>query len=254
MDMLKLCKQQIVTCWALTLAAGFLGILVQSSSACGSDDTAAMLAAATPPLADTALPPTARFPVLANAAVTCTNGSFTGDVGTFLAAPTGAVTETSCAVSGTVHVGDASAKEAFSSFLISYAALARKQSDSCAVLTGTLAGVTLSPGLYCFDAAATVTGLLTLNGPESGVWIFKIGTTTGALTGTNFSMVMTGGGRPCNVVWWVAEAATMTTSTFLGSILAGAAITMTGGTMTGNALAKADLTTTGTRVTGCASN
>ena len=191
-----------------------------------------------------------NFAVLANAAVTCTNGSITGDVGTNLAAPTGSVTLTICPVTGAVRVGDGVATQAFSDFLAAYAALGQTQCD--AVLTGTLAGVTLSPGVYCFDAAATLTGVLTLAGPANGTWLFKIGTSgTGALTGTNFSVVMAGGAQQCNVTWWVAEAATMTDANFVGSILAGAAITLTRGTFDGNIWSKADVTITGTTLTGC---
>jgi hypothetical protein len=109
-----------------------------------------------------------------------------------------------------------------------YAAIAATSCDE--TLTGTLAGVTLAPGVYCFDAAATLTGTLTLAGDPSAVWIFKIGTGgTGALTGTNFSVVLANGVPACNVTWWVAQAATLTDSNFKGSILAGAAITATGG-------------------------
>jgi hypothetical protein len=192
------------------------------------------------------------FAVLAHAAVTCTNGTITGDVGTFLATPTGSITQTTCPITGTIDVGDAAAVHADSAFLSTYTA------DSQAVcgttLTGTLAGDTLPPGVYCFPAAATLTGALTLKGPSSGSWVFKIGTGgTGALTGTNFSVVMAGGGLACNVTWWVAQAVTMTTSALQGDILAGAAITLTGGTLNGNAWAKADVTITGTAVTGCAS-
>ena len=222
-------------------AAGVLASLALLVPACGPD-----IGADSPALQ------TVNFALLANAAVTCTDGYVTGDVGTFLAVPTGAVTLTRSPVTGTVHIGDAVAKQNFSTFLTAYAALAPKQGDGCTVLTGTLAGVTLAPGAYCFDAAATLTGILTLNGPASGIWTFKIGTTgTGALTGTNFSMAMAGGGQACNVTWWVAQAATMTTSEFKGNILAGAAITMTGGTFNGNAWAKADATNTGTALTGC---
>jgi len=197
------------------------------------------------------------FAVLANAAVTCTNGTITGDVGTFQATPTGSVTQTSCPITGTVHVGDAAAIQAFNGFLSAYAALAPQPGDVCTTLTGTLAGMTLAPGVYCFDAAATLTGLLTLDGPSNGTWIFKIGTSgTGALTGTGFSVVMAGGGDKCNVTWWVAQAATMTDSHFLGSILAGAAITLTRGTFDGNVWAGAsgvgDVTITGTALVGCA--
>ena len=150
-----------------------------------------------------------NFTVLANAAVTCTDGTIAGDVGTFQASPTGSVTLTSCPVTGGVHVGDGVAKQAYNDFLSTYDAVAAKPCDT--VLTGTLAGVTLSPGVYCFDAAATLTGVLTLNGPANGTWIFKVGTSgTGALTGTNFSVVMAGGAVPCNVTWWVSQAATMT--------------------------------------------
>jgi hypothetical protein len=118
-------------------------------------------------------------------------------------------------------------------------------------LTGTLAGETLTPGVYCFDAAAELTGVLTLKGPAEGIWIFKIGTkAAGALTGTNFSVVMDGG-TPCNVYWWVDAAATMTTSNFVGTILAGEAITVTDGTFNGDALAKAAVTLKGTILTGC---
>jgi hypothetical protein len=113
--------------------------------------------------------------------------------------------------------------------------------------------MTLAPGVYCFDAAATLTGELTLDGPADGIWLFKIGALgTGALTGTNFAVAMAGGAEACNVTWWVAEAATMTDSDFLGSILAGAAITLTRGTFNGNAWSRADVTITGTAVTGCA--
>lgn len=232
---------------ASRFAAGVLVLAALLSPACGDPE----LGVVAPELH----PPAANFAILANAAVTCTSGNFTGDVGTFLPAPTGAVTLTSCPVTGTVHVGDAVAAQTFSRFLSTYAALTPQQGEVCTVLTGTLSGVTLVPGTYCFDAAATLTGELTLNGPANGIWAFKIGTSgTGALTGTNFSMVMAGGGQACNVTWWVAQAATMTTSAFKGNLLAGAAVTVTGGSFNGNAWARADATNTGTIFTGCGAN
>ena len=192
------------------------------------------------------------FAVLANAAVTCTNGTITGDVGTFLATPTGSFTQTLCPVTGTVHIGDAAAVAGYNAFLAAYAALAPVPAEPCTLLTGTLSGVTLAPGVYCFDAAAALTGVLTLKGPANGTWVFKIGTSgTGALTGTNFSVVMDGGALPCNVTWWVAQAATLTDSHFIGTIMAGAAITLTRGTFAGNVWSKADVTITGASLVGC---
>jgi hypothetical protein len=194
-----------------------------------------------------------NFAVLANAAATCTDAIIIGDVGTFQAPPTGSFTQTRCGVTGTAHVGDAAAQQAFNAFLAAYAALAPQAGDACTTLTGTLAGVTLAPGVYCFDAAATLTGVLTLDGPSNATWTFKVGTSgTGALTGTNFSVVMAGGGQACNVTWWVAQAATMTTSNFQGNILAGAGIEVTGGSFNGNAWSKADVTLTGGSLIGCA--
>jgi hypothetical protein len=191
-----------------------------------------------------------NFALLANAGVTSTGGSISGDVGTFLAKPTGAVTLTGCPIMGMVHVGDGTAKMAFNDFTRMYATLAPKLGDVSKELTGTLAGVSLPPGVYSFSSAATLTGVLTLKGPSNGTWVFKVGTGgTGALTGTNFSVVMADGAQASNVTWWVAQAVTLTDSNFMGNILSGAGITLTRGTFAGSASSKADVTTTGTAVT-----
>jgi len=197
-----------------------------------------------------ALGSAASYAILAGPAVTLTDSSITGDVGSGL--PFSIIAQTNSTVSGTVHQGDAGAIAAYNSFLGSYDALAN---EPCNVtLTGTLSGQVLAPNVYCFDAAATLTGQLTLDGPANGVWIFKVGNLgTGALTGTDFSVVMSGGGQPCNVYWWVAEAATMTTSNFQGSILAGMDSTFTGGSLIGRDLSKAAATLTGVTVSSCGS-
>jgi hypothetical protein len=236
-------------------AAGFLvtfALLFAGCSDSGSPNNSPLFSLSDDPSAFAAKPMavSSNFAVLANAAVTATNATITGDVGTFQATPTGSVTLTSSTVNGTVHVGDAAAIQAYNDFLTEYAAITPDPGDI--LLTGTLAGVTLAPGSYYFDAAAALTGVLTLDGPADGVWIFKIGTSgTGALTGTNFSVVMAGDGQACNVTWWVAQAVTMTTSGFQGNILAGAAVTMTGGPFNGNIWSQADVTLTGTEAIGC---
>jgi len=216
--------------------------LASLSAACS--DTASRL---TSPSFDVPSVEASNFLVLANAGVTCTNGTIIGDVGTFSA--TGAVTRTTCPVTGNLYVGDSVATQAFNDFLNTYAVLAPQAGDVCTMLTGTLAGVTLAPGAYCFNAAATVTGVLTLNGPADGIWVFRIGTSgAGALTGTGFEVVMAGEGLASNVTWRVADAVTMTTSNIQGNILAGAGITLTGGSLHGTLAAKADVTITGTAV------
>jgi hypothetical protein len=194
------------------------------------------------------------FTVLANAAVTCTGGSIIGDVGTFQTDPPGAVTLTNCPVDGSIHIGDGAAKQAYNAFLAQYAALAPQPGDICPIITGTLAGQNLAPGVYCVSAEEKA-GVLTLTGSANATWIIKV--PSGALTGTSFSVVLAGGAQACNVTWWVDAAATMTTSAFQGNILAGAAITMTDGTFNGNAWAGADgvgdVTLTRTTVVGCES-
>jgi hypothetical protein len=142
-------------------------------------------------------------------------------------------------------------------FNSAYDALADQSCDR--FLTGTLDGITLPPGVYCFNAAAALTGTLTLDGGLNDTWLFKIGTSGfGALTGTDFSVVGPVGGNPCNVTWWVAEGATVTRGDFKGTILAGAGITVTGFDVTpattrfeGRALAKAAVTSTNVVFVGC---
>lgn len=250
------------------LAAGAIVALALVSAACSNDSVSRINAPPAPPplslsrsgdgssSSSSSGTASSGFTVLANTAVSCSGGSITGDVGTFQAPgdlPPGVVTQTTgCLINGAIHVGDAAAKAAFNSFLTAYAALAPKAGDVCPVITGTLAGRTLAPGVYCVSSEAK-TGTLTLAGPASGTWVIKV--PSGALTGTSFSVVMAGAGSACNVTWWVDAAATMTTSAFQGNILAGAAITMTASTFHGNAWAKADVTfTEGTVVTGCATS
>lgn len=184
--------------------------------------------------------PGTDFAVLAGAAVTCTDSTVKGDVG--LANP-GTITNTRCTIAG--QAGTPAAQNAYATFLGDYAKL--RTEPPCDFNNVPLAGAFLPPGVYCYDAAVTVTGAtLTLVGSATDTWIFRIGTLgTGALTGTNFTVVMTGGATCSNdVLWWTAEAATLTDSVFIGSILAGADITVTRGSLEGQVLAGGIGTTT----------
>lgn len=124
---------------------------------------------------------------------------------------------------------------------------------------------TLAPGVYCSAHFATATDkTLTLSGPANGIWLFKIGPSdpTAYLTGTRFSVVMAGSANACNVNWWVAAAATLTSGAapmpFSGNILAGAGATVTGTsgstsllTLTGRVWAGAGVTITDSTIVGC---
>lgn len=191
------------------------------------------------------------FAILAGTNATCTGGSVViGDIGV---APGSAVpfTNTGCIITGaTPPATDAAAVKARVDFLSAYAAF-QAQSTTCTAVSGNLSGVVLAPSVYCLDAVAKA-GTLTLAGPSNGVWIFLI---DGALTATDFTVVMADGGDPCNVYWVPTAAATLTTTAFKGNILAGnpigGSITLTGGTLAGSALANVAVTMTGTSIIGC---
>ena len=203
--------------------------------------------------AASAQPSAPSFAVLGGPAVTCTTSTVTGDLGVVLS--TG-FTNTGCVVVGAVHAGDSAAAMGYADFLSTYNDLAVNP-PCTATLSGTLAGVTLPPGVYCFPAAATLTGTLFLDAQfdPNAVWIFRVGTLApGDLTGTNFDVLMINGGEPCNVSWWVRDGATLTDSKFLGDILAGADITVTTSTIHGNVLAKGAVTLTGSTASGCAAS
>lgn len=239
------------------LTAAAAAVVALSLTACGpssstprGDSVASKGTGAVGSTGGPALGAASGFAILATTAVTCTDATILGNVGV---SPGTSITQTSCPVTGTVNPGDTTAAQAQVDFLLAYDSLAALACDQ--VLT-TLDGQTLAPGVYCFDAAVTSTGgVLTLAGPAGGSWIFKVGTLgTGALTGTGFSVLTAAGTPPpCGAVtWWVAEAATLTDSQFVGTVLAGGAITVTRGTFSGNAYSKAAVTVTGDAFTGCA--
>lgn len=180
----------------------------------------------------------AGFAVLGGSTVTCTNASsVTGDVGV---SPGTAITgfNPDCTLSGTIHAGDAVVVQAHDDLAASYGALGAVVCEHN--LTGQeLGGLTLTPGVYCFDSSVGLTGQLTLDGAgdSSAAWIFEIGSTV--TTAANSSVVMAGGGQPCNVFWRVGSSATLGTGTaFKGNLLASASITLTtASTLNGRAMA-----------------
>jgi len=139
---------------------------------------------------------------------------------------------------GTTHAGDATATAAQAAAHTAYANLVAQPCGTN--LTGKTLGtspgaVTLSPGVYCFDSSAQLTGTLTLNG--SGVYVFKMGTTL--TTASKSSVVLAKGATAGNVFWQVGSSATLGTNTaFVGSILANISDTVTtGASVTGRVFA-----------------
>ena len=190
----------------------------------------------------------AGFTVLGGAGVTCTASTVAGLVGSSLT-----VTQTPSCTIAAVDAGDTVATTAVADFGTAYGVVAAMTCDPANNLTGQeLGGMTLSPNVYCFNTTADLTsGTLTLNGPADGIWVFQIG--TGITTGTT-SVVMAGGGQPCNVFWETGTAATIGEGTaFQGNILAGSSIGFTGASSSfiGRALAKTAVTMTGANISPC---
>src|SRR6185503_505367 len=154
---------------------------------------------------------TARsFAVLGASTVTNTGAtSITGDVGV---SPGSSITGfPPGTVSGTIHAADATAAQAQVDAAAAYNFLA---AETCTTnLTGVdLGSLTLTPGVYCFDASAQLTGTLNLNaaGDPNAVFVFLIGST---LTTASNSAVILSGGSPCGVYFQVGSSATLGTGT-----------------------------------------
>ena len=140
---------------------------------------------------------------------------------------------------GTIYAGGAVAQQAQSDVVTAYNALAGQACDLN--LTGQdLGGLTLTPGVYCFNSSAQLTGELALDlqGDPDAVFVFKIGSTL--TTASNASVVFVNGDPNCNVFWQVGSSATFGTGTaFEGTVLALASITLnTGASLNGRALAR----------------
>ncbi len=176
--------------------------------------------------------------------VTCTTSTVNGNVGT-----TGAsISNTGCTITGSTDVSlPLSGPGVVTDFGLAYDSIDVMNPDSACLPMPTASGP-VPPGVYC-SAASTTLGagiIFQLIGNATDVWVFKVGAlgSTGALTGNSFQMVMGGGADACNVYWRTAAAATMTNSTFLGTILSGSAVSVTGGSFLGRALATTDVTLT----------
>jgi hypothetical protein len=99
-----------------------------------------------------------------------------------------------------------------------------------------LGGTSPAPGVYAAGTFA-ITGILTLNGNATDVWIFQTATTL--ITADNSKIVLIGA-KATNVYWVVGSSATLGAgSYFKGNIMAFASITLnTGANVVGRVLAR----------------
>lgn len=209
-----------------------------------------LLVAAAPAAAQISLGSAHTFGVLGGSAVTNTGGTIVnGDVGV---SPGSAITgfPPGTVAGGTLHSADAVAQQAQTDLTTAYDEIV---ATPCLVdLTGqNLGGLTLSPGVYCFDNSAQLTGALTLDalGNPNALFVFKIGSTLTTSSGSTVTVI--NGGSPCNRLYWqVGSSATLGTATsFAGDILALTSITLTtGASSAGRILARNGAVTLDTNV------
>jgi hypothetical protein len=208
------------------------------------------LAQTAPPLGEAG-----SFAVLGASTVTNTGPTIvTGDLGL---SPGTAVTgfPPGTLVGGSIHAADALAAQAQNDATTAYNDLADQACTTTYGPVTDVGGMTLLPGVYCFESSAAVTGTLTLNaqGNPNAVFVFKTGSTF--ITASGASVLVINGGQNCNVFWQVGSSATLgTTSTVRGTIIALASITLnTGATLSGRAIARtAAVTLDSNAVGGCA--
>jgi Ice-binding-like len=103
-----------------------------------------------------------------------------------------------------------------------------------------LGGLKLSPGTYRYNAAALMTGALTLDaeGDPNAEFVFQIGSQL--TTESASSVVLVNGASPCNVYWQVGSSAVLgTTTAFQGTLMALTSISLNSkATVVGRMLAR----------------
>lgn len=107
---------------------------------------------------------------------------------------------------------------------------------------GEIGGLTLDPGLYKWGTGVLVTSDVTLNGSAEDVWIFQIA--EGLKLEDGKSIILTGGARPENIFWQVAEEVTLQASTTFNGIILGKTGTSmgSGAVLNGRVLAQTAVT------------
>ena len=130
---------------------------------------------------------------------------------------------------GTIHRNDGVAQLALGAAGSAYTTLAGLPFvyDYTGVVLGSAGYTTLTPGVYHFDSSAQLTGALTLDflGNPDADFIFQIGSTL--TTASSSSVNVINGGPLSGVYWQVGSSATLGSDTeFAGNILALASVTL----------------------------
>lgn len=121
-------------------------------------------------------------------------------------------------------------------------AAGRANPDFLNLGAGNIGGRTLTPGLYKWTSALNIPTDITIAGQPNDVFIFQVDGTLNM--GSTVNITLTGGAQAKNIIWQVAGAVTLgTTSHFEGTILGGSGINLkTGASINGQMLAQTAVT------------
>ena len=197
----------------------------------------------------------AGFAILSKAGITDVPASkVTGNVGT--SPITGAAIGLTCPeVTGTIYAADATGPlpcvvnnatlltTAVSDQELAYTdAAGRTNPDSVDLGAGEIGGMTLTPGLYKWNTALSISNDVTLTGGANDVFIFQVAGTLTEAAAKN--VILAGGVQAKNIFWQSAGGVTLgTTAHFEGTILGKTQIALnTGATTNGSLLAQTAVT------------
>ncbi len=143
-----------------------------------------------------------------------------------------------CVITGTQHLGDATALQGQTDLTAAYNTLAGLACPPANAIVANLGGTTKHPGVYCTATGISVSGVLTLdgNGDPTSTFVFQAGT---SIT-TAGSIVLINGAQAQNVYWVAGSSATLgVSSAWKGNILAVQSVTLVdNATLVGRALAR----------------
>ena len=144
-------------------------------------------------------------------------------------------------INGSTHATNEVAAKAQLDLTTAYNAAAGQPVLPANDLSGTdLGELKLAPGTYRYNAAALLTGALTLDaeGDPNAEFVFKIGSQL--TTESASSVLLVNGASPCNVYWQVGSSADLgTTTAFQGTLMALTSISLkNGATVLGRMLAR----------------
>jgi hypothetical protein len=117
-------------------------------------------------------------------------------------------------------------------------AAGRSLPDFLELASGSIGGLSLSPGLYKWTSTVDIATDITISGNSTDVWIFQISENLAVSPATK--VILSGGAQAKNIFWQVAGQATFkTTSHFEGVILSMTGVTFqTGASLNGRVLAQ----------------